>query len=102
MRVVDRILQSLVLRFVLFLAFALAGVAVVAELVPEVTAEVTDSSEWPERAAQGKAKKSKMTSSQAKVSQLLENLGEIDAKRVKLDTERDEIKKQLANAVANL
>jgi hypothetical protein len=33
---------------------------------------------------------------------LLENLGEIDAKRVKLDTERDEIKKQLANAVANL
>jgi hypothetical protein len=74
----------------------------VAEIVPEVTAEVTDSSEWPERAAQGKAKKSKMTSSQAKVSQLLEVLGEIDAKRVKLDTERDEIKRQLANAVTNL
>ena len=74
----------------------------VAEMVPEVTAEVTDSSEWPERAAQGKAKKSKMTSSQAKVSQLLDNLGEIDAKRAKLDTERDEIKKQLASAVANL
>ena len=73
----------------------------VAEMVPEVTAEVTDSSE-PERAAQGKAKKSKMTSSQAKVSQLLDNLGEIDAKRAKLDSERDEIKKQLASAVANL
>jgi hypothetical protein len=43
-----------------------------------------------------------MTSSQAKVSQLLDNLGEIDAKRAKLDTERDEIKKQLASAVANL
>jgi hypothetical protein len=74
----------------------------IAEMVPEVTAEVTDSSDWPERVAQGKAKKSKMTSSQAKVSQLLDNLGEIDAKRAKLDTERDEIKKQLANAVANL
>jgi hypothetical protein len=73
-----------------------------AEIVPEVTAEVTDLSEWPERAAQGKAKKSKMTSSQAKVSQLLESLGEIDAKRVKLDTDRDELKRQLANAVANL
>jgi hypothetical protein len=73
-----------------------------AEIVPEVTAEVTDLSEWPDRAAQGKAKKSKMTSSQAKVSQLLESLGEIDAKRVKLDTDRDELKKQLANAVANL
>ncbi len=73
-----------------------------AEIVPEVTAEVTDLSEWPERAAQGKAKKSKLTSSQAKVSQLLDVLGEIDAKRVKLDTERDEIKKQLATAVANL
>jgi hypothetical protein len=73
-----------------------------AEIVPEVTAEVTDLSEWPERAAQGKAKRSKMTSSQAKVSQLLESLGEIDAKRVKLDTDRDELKKQLANAVANL
>ena len=73
-----------------------------AEIVPEVTAEVTDLSEWPDRAAQGKAKKSKLTSSQAKVSQLLESLGEIDAKRVKLDTDRDELKKQLANAVANL
>jgi hypothetical protein len=73
-----------------------------AEIVPEVTAEVTDLSEWPERAAQGKAKRAKMTSSQAKVSQLLETLGEIDAKRVKLDSERDELKKQLANAVANL
>ncbi len=73
-----------------------------AEIVSEVTAEVTDLSEWPERAAQGKAKKSKLTSSQAKVSQLLEVLGEIDAKRVKLDTDRDEIKKQLASAVANL
>ena len=74
----------------------------VAEMVSEVTTEVTDSSDWPERGAQGKAKKSKMTSSQAKVSQLLDNLGEIDAKRAKLDTERDELKKQLANAVANL
>jgi hypothetical protein len=74
----------------------------VAEIVPEVTAELTELSEWPDRVAQGKGKKSKMTSSQAKVSQLLENLGEIDAKRVKLDTERDELKKQLANAVANL
>jgi hypothetical protein len=73
-----------------------------AEMAPEVTAEVTDLSEWPERAAQGKAKKSKLTSSQAKVSQLLETLGEIDAKRVKLDAERDELKKQLAIAVANL
>jgi hypothetical protein len=72
------------------------------EIVAEVTAEVTDLLEWPERAAQGKAKKSKMTSSQAKVSQLLEILGDIDAKRVKLDSERDEIKKQLANAVSNL
>ena len=74
----------------------------VAEIVPEVTVESTELSEWPDRAAQGKSKKSRMTSSQAKVSQLLENLGEIDAKRVKLDTERDELKKQLANAVANL
>jgi hypothetical protein len=74
----------------------------VAEMVPEVTSEVSELPEWPERAALGKAKKSKMTSSQAKVSQLLDVLGEIDAKRVKLDTERDEIKKQLANAVANL
>lgn len=73
-----------------------------AEIVPEVTAEVAELSEWPERAAQAKAKKSKLASSQAKVSQLLESLGEIDAKRVKLDTERDEIKKQLATAVANL
>jgi hypothetical protein len=74
----------------------------VAEIVPEVTAEVTDSTEWPERATQGKAKKAKLTSSQAKVSQLLDILGEIDAKRVKLDIERDELKKQLASAVANL
>ena len=74
----------------------------VAEIVPEVIAEVTDSTEWPERATQGKAKKQKLTSSQAKVSQLLDILGEIDAKRIKLDTERDEIKKQLASAVANL
>ena len=74
----------------------------VAEIVPEVIAEVTDSTEWPERATQGKGKKPKLTSSQAKVSQLLDILGEIDAKRVKLDTERDELKKQLASAVANL
>jgi hypothetical protein len=74
----------------------------VAEIVPEVTAEVTDLSDWPERAAQGKPKKSKLTSSQAKVSQLLDLLGEIDAKRLKLDTERDELKRQLATAVANL
>jgi hypothetical protein len=74
----------------------------VAEIVPEVIAEVTDSTEWPERATQGKAKKQKLTSSQAKVSQLLDILGEIDAKRIKLDTDRDEIKKQLASAVANL
>jgi hypothetical protein len=74
----------------------------VAEIVPEVIVEVTDSTEWPERATQGKAKKQKLTSSQAKVSQLLDILGEIDAKRIKLDTERDEIKKQLASAVANL
>jgi hypothetical protein len=74
----------------------------VAEIVPDVIAEVADSTEWPERAIQGKAKKPKLTSSQAKVSQLLDILGEIDAKRVKLDTERDEIKKQMASAVANL
>jgi hypothetical protein len=74
----------------------------VAEIVPEVIVEVTDSNEWPERATQGKAKKQKLTSSQAKVSQLLDILGELDAKRIKLDTERDEIKKQLASAVANL
>ena len=66
----------------------------VTEIVPEVTSEVAESSEWPERAAQGKPKRSKLTSSQAKVSQLLDILGEIDAKRIKLDTERDEIKKQ--------
>jgi hypothetical protein len=70
--------------------------------VPEVTAEAADSSEWPERASLGKSKKSKQTSSQIKVSQLLESLGEIDAKRIKLDNDRDEIKKQLATAVANL
>jgi hypothetical protein len=74
----------------------------VAEVVREVTAEGTELTDWPERAAQGKARKSKLTSSQAKVSQLLDILGEIDGKRVKLDTERDEIKKQLATAVANL
>jgi hypothetical protein len=74
----------------------------VAEIVPEVIVEITDSTEWPERATQGKAKKQKLTSSQAKVSQLLDILGEIDAKRIKLDTDRDEIKKQLASAVANL
>jgi hypothetical protein len=74
----------------------------VAEVIPEVTSEGTDLTEWPERAAQGRARKSKLTSSQAKVSQLLDILGEIDGKRVKLDTERDEIKKQLATAVANL
>jgi hypothetical protein len=73
-----------------------------ADVVPEVTAEITELSDWPERAAQSKGKKSKLTSSQAKVSQLLETLGEIDAKRIKLESERDEIKKQLAAAVANL
>lgn len=72
------------------------------EVAPEVTAEVTDQSDWPERAAQGKAKRSKLASSQAKVSQLLETLNDIDAKRTKLDNEREEIKKQLAAAVANL
>jgi hypothetical protein len=73
-----------------------------AEIVPEVTAEVTDSTEWPDRATLGKAKKTKQSSSQAKVSHLLDILSEIDAKRVKLDTERDELKKQLASAVASL
>jgi hypothetical protein len=73
-----------------------------AEIVPEVTAEITDSTEWPDRATLVKAKKAKQTSSQAKVSHLLDILGEIDAKRIKLDTERDELKKQLASAVANL
>jgi hypothetical protein len=72
------------------------------EIVSEVAAEVTESSEWPERAAQGKAKKSKQTSSQAKVSQLLEVLNEVDARRFKLDIEREDVKKQLATAVANL
>ena len=79
-------------------AYAVNGL----EVVPEVTAEVADSSEWPERAAQGKSRKPKQTSSQAKVSQLLDTLVEIDGKRVRLDVERDEIKKQLATAVANL
>jgi hypothetical protein len=74
----------------------------VAEIVPEVTVEVTDSTEWPERAALGKGKKPKQTSSQAKVSHLLDILSDIDAKRIKLDSERDELKKQLASAVANL
>jgi hypothetical protein len=72
------------------------------EIVPEVRAEVTESSEWLERATQGKTKKSKLTSSQAQVSQLLEALNEVDAKRFKLGIERDDIKKQLATAVANL
>jgi hypothetical protein len=72
------------------------------EIFPEVTAEVTESSEWPERATQSKAKKSRLSSSQAKVSQLLDALGEIDVKKAKLDTERDELKKQIASAVANL
>jgi hypothetical protein len=76
------------------------GVAVL-DAVPEQAPEITDSMEWPEKTAQGKAKKAKPMSS-AKVSQLLEHLAEIDAKRLKLDTERDEIKKQLAAAVANL
>jgi hypothetical protein len=78
------------------------GAEIIPEVIAEVTAEVTDSTEWPERTTQGKAKKPKQTSSQAKVSQLLDILGEIDAKRVKLDTERDELKRQLASAVANL
>jgi uncharacterized coiled-coil DUF342 family protein len=73
-----------------------------AETVPEVAPEISELSEWPERVAQAKTKKSKLASSQAKVSQLLETLADLDAKRVKLDTERDEIKKQLATAVANL
>jgi osmotically-inducible protein OsmY len=72
------------------------------EVVTDVTAEVSEPSDWPERATQNKGKKSKLTWSQAKVSQLLENLSEIDAKRIKLETERDEIKKQLATAVASL
>jgi hypothetical protein len=74
----------------------------VAEIIPEITAEVADSPEWAERSPQGKPRKSKQSSSQARVSQLLDSLGEIDAKRIKLDVERDEIKKQLASAVANL
>jgi hypothetical protein len=74
----------------------------VAEIIPEVTAEVADSPEWPERSPQGKTRKSKQTASQARVSQLLDSLGEIDAKRIKLEVERDEIKKQLATAVSNL
>jgi hypothetical protein len=72
------------------------------EIIPEVAAEVTESSEWPERAAQSKAKRPKLTSSQAQVSQLLEALNEVDAKRFKLGIERDDLKKQLATAVANL
>ena len=73
-----------------------------AEVVPEVMPEAAELSEWTERAAQAKPKKSRLTSSQAKVSQLLESLADLDAKRIKLDTDRDEIKKQLAAAVANL
>lgn len=72
------------------------------EIVPEVITEVTDSSEWQERAVQGKGKKLKSSSSQARVSHLLDLLGEIDAKRIKLDAERDELKKQLAAAVLSL
>ncbi len=71
-------------------------------VAPEVTTEVTDQSDWPERVAQGKAKKSKLASSQAKVSQLLETMADIDSKRSKLDLEREEVKKQLTAAVANL
>jgi hypothetical protein len=77
------------------------GVAV-AEAIPEPIAEFTDALESPEKTAQGKTKKSKMGSSQAKVNQLLESLSEIDAKRLKLEADRDELKKQLAVAVANL
>jgi hypothetical protein len=73
----------------------------VAEAMPESLPELTESMEWPEKAVQGKTKKSKPVSS-AKVSQLLDSLADIDAKRMKLDNERDEIKKQLAAAVANL
>jgi hypothetical protein len=76
------------------------GVSVL-EAVPEQTPESTESMEWPEKAVAGKTKKAKPVSS-AKVSQLLEHLADIDAKRMKLETERDEIKKQLAAAVANL
>ena len=75
--------------------------ASVAEAIPEQMPEVTESMDWPEKSAQGKIKKPKPVSS-AKVAQLLEHLSEIDAKRLKLDTERDELKKQLAAAVANL
>jgi hypothetical protein len=70
------------------------------ETVPEVMTEVTEGSEWPEKAA-GKGKKSK-TSSQARVAHLLDMLSEIDTKRIKLDAERDDLKRQLAAAVSNL
>jgi hypothetical protein len=79
-----------------------SGVVNGAETVADVVTEVTDTTEWAERSAQSKGKKSKPTSSQARVSHLLDMLGDIDAKRVKLDSERDELKKQLAAAVANL
>jgi len=79
-----------------------SGVVNGAATVSEVVTEVTDPSEWPERSAQSKGKKSKLASSQARVSHLLDMLAELDAKRVKLDAERDELKKQLASAVANL
>ncbi len=72
------------------------------EVVPEVITDAVESSEWPERVAQAKTKKSKQTSSQARVSQLLESLNEIDARRFKLEIEREDIKKQLATAVTNL
>jgi hypothetical protein len=71
------------------------------ETVPEVMTEVTEGSEWPEKAAQSKGKKSK-TSSQARVAHLLDMLSEIDTKRIKLDAERDDLKRQLAAAVSNL
>lgn len=71
------------------------------ETVPEVMTEVTESSEWPEKSAQSKGKKSK-TSSQARVAHLLDMLSEIDTKRIKLDAERDDLKRQLASAVSNL
>jgi hypothetical protein len=71
------------------------------ETVPEVMMEAAEAAEWPEKAAQSKGKKSK-TSSQARVAHLLDMLSEIDTKRIKLDAERDELKKQLAAAVSNL
>jgi molecular chaperone GrpE (heat shock protein) len=77
------------------------GVAV-AEALPESQPELTESFESTEKTAQAKTRKTKAGASQARVSQLLESLSEIDAKRLKLEADRDEIKKQLAAAVANL